>query len=429
MVLVSDELGVPPVQVTEDAFSMLGRVKQLDGVRGIAILLVLLFHATVFNLPIVPHNQVDYTWRVLAGWGWSGVDLFFALSGFLITGILLKTKSSPGYYKQFIVRRALRIFPLYFLYLFAAFVVIPKFCQIPDFQTFRHYQAYFFSYMANVAMWQFDLPISFFFSQLWSVCVEEQFYILWPFVVMLVPNRWLPRLAMSMIVASIGFKYFALPGDVSRLMPACWDGLGCGVVLATLPRTAALFKRSSGFALAGAGVLGVAYLTLVNYKYVPDHIAPGVPLTFLYHVPVCMLATALLILALEKHPLTWLDRMLTSKLLATMGKYSYAMYLFHFPILFFDIKYTLPLIAPHVSSTCAMWAITFVLNTTESFALAFISFHLFEKHFLRLKDKFAPHGEVAPPAAVSEKIPQLASAKRGDGQESETLESMAGNRR
>src|SRR5882757_353520 len=103
-----------------------GRLRVLDGVRGLAILMVILFHSTVIN----PQNAHERWFCALLNLGSFGVDLFFVLSGFLITGILVEAKGTPGYFRNFYARRILRIFPLYYLLIAFSFLVFPLLAKL-----------------------------------------------------------------------------------------------------------------------------------------------------------------------------------------------------------------------------------------------------------------------------------------------------------
>ncbi len=145
-----------------------GHVNALDGLRGIAIILVLFFHCSRFEfLPV----------RAISAFGWTGVDLFFVLSGFLITGILIDTKGKEGFYKNFFMKRVLRIFPLYYLTLCIFF--IPSFFF--HFELTEYYithQIYFWTYTQNL-LFAFDgwPENARFLNHFWSLAIEEQFYI------------------------------------------------------------------------------------------------------------------------------------------------------------------------------------------------------------------------------------------------------------
>ncbi len=140
----------------------------LDGLRGVAILMVLLCHADGYMYQGFPHlaQQVGPL-PIVLGMGWCGVDLFFVLSGFLITGILLGTKGAPHYFKSFFARRALRIYPLYYCFLFVLMAIEPHWYGRRDWGSLL-------LYFSNFRMVQhhhgFRLVGSF-----WSLAVEEQF--------------------------------------------------------------------------------------------------------------------------------------------------------------------------------------------------------------------------------------------------------------
>jgi peptidoglycan/LPS O-acetylase OafA/YrhL len=166
---------------TEQVWDSGKHCPELDGLRGIAILLVTLYRCTK---EIDPSLSTGFAWiRRVNEFGERGVDLFFVLSGFLITGILLKTKSRPHYFRNFIVRRALRIFPLYYLSLAIFLFVIPSVIATQSFELPRSNQFYLWTYTSNVYMswtnaWSFG-PLDHF----WSLAVEEHFYLIWPAVV------------------------------------------------------------------------------------------------------------------------------------------------------------------------------------------------------------------------------------------------------
>lgn len=181
--------------------SSLQPIRNLDGVRGYAVLLVVFFH-----LLLVP-------------FGWMGVQLFFVLSGFLITRILIESKplAPTAYLKRFYIRRILRIFPLYFCYL-AALGLIHAFTNYPNgMERYWGYLATFtYNWTRADTAWQ-DAPG---FTHLWSLAVEEQFYLVWPFVVMLLTKNGircviLAALALCPLVRHLVAQHYtgaALPG-------------------------------------------------------------------------------------------------------------------------------------------------------------------------------------------------------------------------
>src|SRR5438046_2132847 len=171
------------------------KIPQLDGIRGVAILVVII------------HNSGKFP-RLFAN-GWMGVDLFFVLSGFLITGILLDTKHSDGYFKNFYIRRCLRIWPLYYSVIFFVFVIVPflrpsqghiVFEKSSPWWSFPFFvQNFFVPHLTDAAA---SLAVT------WSLAIEEQFYLVWPWVVRYCSASQLRRIAVSVICLSPVLRLF-----------------------------------------------------------------------------------------------------------------------------------------------------------------------------------------------------------------------------
>lgn len=167
----------------------------LDGIRGLAIFLVLMHHGfSAFTV----QTRLDKIFKLaFATYGWIGVDLFFVLSGFLITGILLETKNREAYFKNFYMRRVLRIFPLYYLGLIFFFFLLPHFSLwakesfVNGFHEFPWFLTYLMNYRSEITV-----PLGHF----WSLCIEEQFYFFWPLMVWLLRRRHLMVLCIAAVV-------------------------------------------------------------------------------------------------------------------------------------------------------------------------------------------------------------------------------------
>ncbi len=229
-----------------------GHVPALDGVRGLAILMVLVLH---FVGNMIPTNRIEHVIVGVTNYGSYGVDLFFILSGFLITGILFDARNEPNYFRNFYMRRILRIFPLFYGVLVLVFIVAPL---IPIFQGksldyLLDRQAWAWLYGVNIYIaiqgdWSFS-----YLEHLWSLCVEEHFYFVWPLVVLLLA-RW-PRtlIAVSLAIA-LGAMLARVTGSLMGLSwwttyvltPFRLDGLALGAFLAVMMR------QSGGPEAAGA---------------------------------------------------------------------------------------------------------------------------------------------------------------------------------
>ena len=195
-------------------------ILELDGVRGIAILLVLLFH---LELPY-PAGAPRLLFAPLLI-GWSGVDLFFVLSGFLITGILIDTRDCRNYFSSFYMRRVLRIMPLYLLAVFAYFAV-----ALP----IAHHFGYWSARNGSAQMWFWlhlsNWPAAFgtvvpFIGHFWSLSVEEQFYFVWPLVVLFVRPSRLIHVCCGVVVAALALR-IAFVNSTFRCFTACNRPIG-----------------------------------------------------------------------------------------------------------------------------------------------------------------------------------------------------------
>lgn len=360
------------------------RLLELDGIRGIAISAVFLFHLKPY---IRQHFETQFSKFVvdLFELGWAGVDLFFVLSGFLITSILLDTKTAPGYFYNFYMRRILRIFPVYYLFLGSVallFLAVPV--MRDNYADVYALQAWYWVYLQNWlhAIRQFQPA---FFGHFWSLAIEEQFYIFWPLLVWLLDRcSFLVvcggliglSLAIRLVVASIDtspqavdFIYFS---TVTRL-----DCLAMGAIAATLLRGG----TSKEQLMLYSTVLGVP--SLVGLSIICAHgplrfwdsgLMATVGLTFTGAASV-----AVLLYGLQGSSfLKWTA-------LRTIGKYSYALYVFHFPVI---------IITNFLLTRANLNGITFVLMfalvaTSTSFGLAYLSWHIIEKRFLAQKARFA----------------------------------------
>ena len=211
-----------------------GHIPALDGVRGLAILLVIAFHARVV---FGSTAEIPYLGFRLLGLGWSGVDLFFVLSGFLITGILLDSCESPTYFRTFYLRRVLRIFPLYFAYLFLI-LVVARFTWLAISGTDLWQSTnpwWYFTYLLN---WKADHGYNdHVLGHLWSLAIEEQFYMVWPAVVWLAPRRHLQWLCLAVAAGALGARFWMGSHGfdseaVYRMTPGRMDTLALGAFVA-----------------------------------------------------------------------------------------------------------------------------------------------------------------------------------------------------
>jgi peptidoglycan/LPS O-acetylase OafA/YrhL len=214
------------------------RIPELDGIRGTAILMVLLYH--VFSYTMLYRTVVDERWAKLAHLlaritehGGYGVDLFFVLSGFLITGILLDARFDIHYFRNFYVRRVLRILPLYYTVLAVIFLCYPK---SADYVLLSFFQ------LSNIAP---ILGVTMVNGAMWSLSVEEHFYLCWPLIVRKLSPRNVAHVAAIVWVAEPVIRGIAFP-HVATVFPYSWfrfDGLASGAIIACFVRSTAYSQR------------------------------------------------------------------------------------------------------------------------------------------------------------------------------------------
>ncbi len=338
------------------------RIPQLDAVRGLAILVVMLHNIS----PKYPLFRSDKLFTD----GWMGVDLFFVLSGLLITGILLDTKQSAGYFKNFYVRRCLRIWPLYYSLLFFMFVVI----------RFLNPSEYHLVVQSSSPWWAFPLFLQNLLLLIstnaagplgvtWSLAIEEQFYLVWPVVVRFCSFAQLRRFAVAEICVSPALRYYLSLHhvDLYTNIFCRLDGLMAGALLALLIRSddfvpSKLLKRAWILLLIAAPL---AFLTEALH-------ARWIVFSF-----TALASTAFVYVAMFSKR-KWLETVMTNRFLVNTGTVSYGLYLLHkIPVGMVEVL--------HVERHPYLpMPIIFVMT----YILAALSWRLLEKPFLRLKRHF-----------------------------------------
>jgi peptidoglycan/LPS O-acetylase OafA/YrhL len=372
-----------------------GHLAGLDGLRGLAIALVMFHHFTLYGgmRPVIGVDQLYYALGLSAWWG---VDLFFVLSGFLITGILIEARGGPHYFRSFYARRSLRIFPLYYGALILAFWIAPSLVGSSSaFKGEIQAQSWYWTYLANFRIANDGWPAFLGLAHFWSLAVEEQFYLLWPAVVLVCDRRTLARLCLGLIVG-VPLLRTALtlsdqPLAAYVLMPARMDALALGALLAVARYEPVLWAFARRWAWpVGAG----AAASLAALFLVAGVLNPGVTavLTIGFTLT-ALLSASLLVGAVEGDRRSLGVRMLASRPLRFLGRYSYGLYIFHHLLVFGLAERLRPLKRiPLVSGSQIPGQLFFlVVATGVSLAVAVLSWRYWEEPFLRLKRHF-PYG-------------------------------------
>jgi peptidoglycan/LPS O-acetylase OafA/YrhL len=355
---------------------------QLDGIRAIAVGLVLLVHCVI----VPEHGIVAWAFRHTLSNGWIGVDLFFALSGYLITSILLRSKSRPHYFRNFYARRFLRIFPLYYGLIAILAVAAPR---LP-FGTFSPSWPYL-TYISNLWLvfkgWEWA-PL----GHAWSLAIEEQFYLLFPLVVLWLDKRRLRQLLWFLIAISpvirVVTNSLTFPGASSFATFCRLDVLAMGALIAV-----AFDGRTeiSEQAVRRIQVALACLTTATAVLWLTKQLDFKKVLFNAFGLTVVEATAALFVCFVLVCPGHLLGRVLQFPLAVRMGRISYGVYLIHYPVA--------QIIGAQVRAQIAdNWLRTAVIAATSIFAtlvLATLSWFAFERPILRLKRLFYEKGEEA----------------------------------
>jgi len=361
------------------------RVPELDGIRAIAVWMVLLAHA-FYGFPNAPGALDRFPSPILQviSHGWLGVDLFFLLSGFLITGILFDTKNRPQYFRSFYVRRVLRIMPLYF----ACIAVWSVF--------YSHSAPYFL--LSSI----FGANLSGLFGihephgpgVLWSLAVEEHFYLVWPLIVLLVNRRTLLLLSACIFIATpFGRGMFAAHGmNPDLIYSLSWfrfDGLAAGALMAIWARSSFALRKSA-FCLSAALVVSFGLLSVIGARFGLFETRSVTAVALRYTQVYFLFAAAFVVIVGSRGarwtaPLRW-------RFMQVSGALSYCLYLVHLSIgdayeSLVSLSGTRP--SDFLGGTGAL-LLRVVVMVTASFVVAAISRRYLEEPFLALKSRFAP---------------------------------------
>jgi peptidoglycan/LPS O-acetylase OafA/YrhL len=366
------------------------RMLPLDGIRGLAIIGVLLTHG----------SYVFRTGDHVLAMGWTGVDLFFVLSGFLITGILIDTKAAQNRGKSFYARRILRIFPIYYLTIFLVLIAqqhIEWIRAVAEMQMWPDRLSYLLYFKNFVPLWHQGEAHQTLLSHFWSLAGEEQFYCLWPLVVWHLSTKSIYRVCAAALCFTL----------LLRTILSAHFGYGAWMLFCPLTRSDGLFVGSglaallaSGYRLSHRHLLtwgsgGVATLLLVVVLRGRKELLYGGPL--MSTIGFSGLATLFgVLIAYSVQSSTGLARFFETAWLRSFGRYSYGIYVYHLPVYYViehfskqwvSLKFPLP----------DQYAILYLgLLIAVSYSVSWLSFRYFEQRFLRLKRHFEPVFQQSP---------------------------------
>jgi peptidoglycan/LPS O-acetylase OafA/YrhL len=361
--------GTPPVK----------RSRQLDAVRGLAVLAVLM-HNTFTSPPRVLQPVVNN--------GWMGVDLFFVLSGFLITGILLDTKGSQSYFRDFYARRCLRIWPLYYSALFFMFVLVPLIHRSAIPSVFGARSSPWWAYPLFIQNFLVPVPTQAtgLLGVTWSLAVEEQFYVVWPLVVRFCTATQLRAVALCVVGISPTLRFFLSLHHVNIYSNTFCrlDGLMAGALLALAVRSTGFVPSrfvSRAWVTFGVSAALALILESMHQRWIVFSFVAFAAASFVY---IAMFSRQ-----------RQLQAIMTNRLLAYTGIISYGIYL-------------LEKIPPDVATAAHMdnhpWLV-FPITVGATYAIASLSWIVLEKPFLRLKRFFEEPRRILSTERISPAVP------------------------
>lgn len=394
----------PAVGPHRAAAPLAGRhLPALDGLRGIAILLVMACH---FAQPPNSGHAADALGYLLLRFGWVGVDLFFVLSGFLITGILYDSRGSAKCFRIFYARRILRIVPLYYAFLTLYLASVPVLFPERGGEAVKLWdgQAWYWTYSLNFLIAQHGswevTPL--WTSHIWSLALEEQFYLLWPPVVLLLSRRALPYVCGALVCGSLFLRIALVALGVNAhalyvLLPTRVDTLAIGALLAVLAREGeglhALARGARKLVWPAGALIGSLFIATLGGDASFHPAVQTVGFTAL-----ALLFGSVLVLVLTGPPAGPLARICENRSLQALGRYSYALYIFHLPITAILVERELWAVLAGLPWVAAQ--ATFAGSAlAASLAMAVMSWHFFEEPILRLRRRFTYELPEAVPSA------------------------------
>jgi peptidoglycan/LPS O-acetylase OafA/YrhL len=368
------------------------RTKELDGLRGVAVILVIAFHIFKRADYFTKHEALHFV-TSLSYIGWLGVDIFFTLSGFLITSILLRTKNKSNYFKTFYARRILRIFPLYYVFLVVMLIFLPLLApyynsNIPTALPFLFLYAQNWMGIFGIA----GLPA--YLSVTWSLAIEEQFYFIWPAIVFYARRESLIKIGIGIILTSIFLRVLGVFfwNDAQQMASFFYfntftrfEELVFGALLAVFFIDPIWKERIRLFSLPVFLISFSAFVGLCVYLFpalIPYY--SNLPLTLWSYTLIPLFSVSLIAILVTFPEKTLIRKLFRNNVLTFFGKYSYSMYLLHMPV-------ALLLLDPLYNTGFRGWkmyAFYIVLTYVITALGSLLTWNLLEKHMLNLKKYF-----------------------------------------
>lgn len=341
----------------------------LDGVRGIAALMVVVFH--FFTYPNSSYLEKLILFQKITEFGQHGVSLFFVLSGFVITRILINTRNDQEYFKTFYKRRILRILPLYYLFLFVYYIFTPSLTDT-DWIDFN-FQLPFYFYLQNLTEILNIKALG--PGHYWSLAVEEHFYLLWPLAIFIVKPKNTGRLIGMSILLIFILKYFMLINNysINVLTFTRIDQILIGAFLAVLEKNGFFLKNNSQTRMLLIGLSIIPFAILI---YVFSPAFPFLKEMSKYFI-LGMLFFCILGYLIASNSENIFNKYLSGSLLQYLGRISYGIYVWHILVLLILNKFFISQVL----------VVDILITIILTIFIAHLSYYYFEKKFIIFKDR------------------------------------------
>lgn len=348
--------------------SQVSHITELDGIRGIAAIMVMLFH-----LPL-PLTEVPWLtpFRLIFNFGQTGVDLFFVLSGFLITRILIQSRNKEHYFSRFYIRRALRIFPLYYLFLIIFYLTYDWLIGAQPITTFGI--ATYSLYLQNIVPLFTDRVVG--PHHYWSLAVEEHFYMIWPFIVWKCSSAGLLRVIVGCVVGAAILRGIAVSWEsvstyhftLTRI-----DALAMGGALALWEVHQGIRREDfkTALTLFGLGLLTSAIIFVAGGR------SAGILGEVCKFTALGVLYTGLIFTVITLPTRSAIRNLLKGRTLCWIGGISYGLYVYH--------QWCYRVVNTIVPDM--MWPLKTILCLSLPVLVATLSFRFFESPILKLKNR------------------------------------------
>jgi peptidoglycan/LPS O-acetylase OafA/YrhL len=357
------------------------KIIQLDGLRGFAVLLIIIWHYGNNELSNNTTHFANY-FKLATSYAWSGVDLFFVLSGFLLGGILIKNKTSESYFKTFYIRRICRIFPIYFLSLLLILAIIfSGYGQTTEWGKTEGVPFWsYFTFTQNVFMGIHSTLGNRWLSHTWSLALEEQFYLILPLLIYFLNTRALLIVLSIAIAASPIFRYYSNNWyEAFNFLYCRFDALFTGVICAYLFQN----EHSKAFIVRKRKLLElflIFFSLVIILLSIKKITTPYYLENSLLSITYCIL---LLIILTNENKI--FSNLFSNVILTKIGVISFGLYLFHQPVsglvhyFFFQHE-------PQINSYAQLIATAFSLAI--SIVLAGLSYRFIEKPIINRGHKY-----------------------------------------